>query len=211
MDNGWWIIDGGWWIKEPVSLKVQTGWQALLCAALTGRGAGYQYKCAHIHTNVGRSGVHRHTNIRAYKPLSYKQAGNHCTAYKHTNQRADTHTTHIQTYIEPLYCICIYICIYFVTLLSRRLLPSFHCTMCGLGSMIPLYELFPRTIYRGIKNSTVHIQGNIRFPCICTGEFSIPLYNYRGTISLYVFLLRVVQCRVLAWILETFDHTGLEE
>ena len=84
MDNGWWIIDGGWWIIEPVSLKVQTGWQALLCAALTGRGAGYQYKCAHIHTNVGRSGVHRHTNIRAYKPLSYKQAGNHCTAYKHT-------------------------------------------------------------------------------------------------------------------------------
>ena len=83
--------------------------------------------------------------------------------------------------------------------------------MCRLGSMIPLYKLVPRTIYRGIKNSTVHIQGNIRFPCICTGELSIPLYNYRGTISLYVFLLRVVQCRVLAWILETFDHTGLEE
>ena len=88
---------------------------------------------------------------------------------------------------------------------------SHQCTMRRLGSMIPLYKLVPRTIYRGIKNSTVHIQGNIRFPCICTGEFSIPLYNYRGTISLYVFLLRVVQCRVLAWILETFDHTGLEE
>ena len=82
-----------------------------------------------------------------------------------------------------------------------------QCTMCRLGSMIPLYKLFLRTIYRGIKNSTVHIQGNIRFPCICTGELSIPLYNYRGTISLYVFLLRVVQCRVLAWILETFDQT----
>ena len=45
-----------------------------------------------------------------------------------------------------------------------------HCTMCRLGSMIPLYKLVPRTIYRGIKNSTVHIQGHNRFPCIFTEE-----------------------------------------
>ena len=103
---------------------------------------------------------------------------------------------HLQTLAVPLVIISDQVC---------------QCKMCRLGSMIPLYKLFLRTIYRGIKNSTVHIQGNIRFPCICTGELSIPLYNYRGTIPLYVFLLRVVQCRVLAWILETFDHTGLEE
>ena len=45
-----------------------------------------------------------------------------------------------------------------------------HSTMCRLGSMIPLYKLVPRTIYRGIKNSTVHIQGHNRFPCIFTEE-----------------------------------------
>ena len=54
--------------------------------------------------------------------------------------------------------------------LEGFLLKPRHCTMCRLGSMIPLYKLFPRTIYRGIKNSTVYKQGDNRFPCICTEE-----------------------------------------
>ena len=45
-----------------------------------------------------------------------------------------------------------------------------QCTMCRLGSMIPLYKLVPRTIYGGIEMSTVHILGDNRFPCICTEE-----------------------------------------